>query len=375
MLGGEEAPAAMAAGWTARRLHDQGIDWANAHVQALRALSPDAQAAVLLELRPAGREVWELLDRLDADTQNRYWQAVNLYGLATELLPEGIERLLEHGRPWAAVDVLASAVHRGDQLDLQLTERVLQAAATSEQVEATVDAAWEVGQLLDALERSGLQFERLASLEFTFFALLDNVRVPTALETAVLSQPSLFVDLIRHVYRRADDADEDDVRPELASHAWQVLHELRRLPGSEEEGSLDGDALVTWVDHARQLLAAADRTDIGDEHIGQLLSNSFPDADGSWPATPVRELVERLRSDHFEDGLATGRFNAHGLTTRGPYDGGGPESAVAADLRQDATRLQLRWPRTSQLLRRLADDYENLAGRLDRQAERRADEP
>lgn len=375
MLGGEEALAAMAAGWAARRLQDEGLSWTHAQAQALRAFPPAAQAAVLLELRPAGTEVWELLDGLDADTRNRYWHVVNLYGLATELVTQGVERLLEHDRPWAAVDVLASAVHRGDGLDLELTERALQAAATSEQLEATIDAAWEVGQVLDALERSGLQLDRLASLEFTFFALLDSVRAPTALQTAVISQPSLFVDLVRRVYRRADDADEDDIRPELASHAWQVLHELRRLPGSDEEGRLDGAALVTWVEDARRLLAAADRTDIGDEHIGQLLSNSFPDADGSWPAIPVRELVERLRSEHFEDGLAGGRFSARGLTTRGSYDGGGQEHAIAADLRQDATRLQVRWSRTSQLLRRLADDYEDVAGRLDRQAERRADEP
>ena len=62
-----------------------------------------------------------------------------------------------------------------------MIERVLRAAAASEPFDAAGHAAWEVGQLLDALERAGLEPARLAGLEFTFFALLEDIRAPRAL--------------------------------------------------------------------------------------------------------------------------------------------------------------------------------------------------
>jgi hypothetical protein len=50
----------------------------------------------------------------------------------------------------AAVDVLASAPHDGTEIDLDVTERVRQAAAGSEQLDAVVHTAWEVDQLLES---------------------------------------------------------------------------------------------------------------------------------------------------------------------------------------------------------------------------------
>jgi hypothetical protein len=184
----------------------------------------------------------------------------------------------------------------------------------------------------------------------------------------------LFVDLVRHGYRRADDADVDDVRPELAAHAWQVLDGLRRLPGSDEHGHVNADALRTWVKRARELLAEADRVDVGDQTLGQFLANSPPGQDGVWPAEPVRDVIEASQSDELEEGLAIGRYNSRGTTVRDPYEGGASERELALRLRVDAARLDVRWSRTSRVLRRLADDYDADAERYDRDAERRSDE-
>ena len=117
------------------------------------------------------------------------------------------------------------------------------------------------------------------------------------------------------------------------------------------------------------MLAERDRADIGDEQIGQVLSGSPPGTDGAWPAEPVRELIEDIGSRELETGLHIGMTNSRGVTSRGIYDGGQQERELAARYRDWAKITASQWPRTSRVLRGLADDYERDARRMDLEAE------
>lgn len=66
-------------------------------------------------------------------------------------------------------------------------------------------------------------------------------------------------------------------------------------------------------------------------------------------------------------------MNSRGVTSRGVYDGGDQERPLAAQYRVWATAVEA-WPRTSRLLRELADDYERDARREDERAERDAND-
>lgn len=264
-------------------------------------------------------------------------------------------------------------MHDGGEVDVELADRALKAAAASEVFDASVHAGFEVGQVLDAMERSGAPIERLAAHEFAFFALLDLEREPSALGAAIADDPELFVSVVRHAYLRADGAEEPDVRTELAAHAWHVLEGLRRVPGTHEDG-VDGDALGKWVRLAREALATADRVDIGDECLGTLLARTPVQSGDLWPPVAVRTVIEEVRSSHLESGIENGHVKARGVTMRGVYDGGRQERDIASGLRRDAATLDVRWPRTARLLRSLAETYDGFAAHNDRQAQRSADE-
>lgn len=227
-LGTEGPRAALAAGWAAGELKRHGIGWAQDVLEGA-PLTVEARVALLLELAPDD-QAWDLVERQGEEVEARYWRSARPFALRTDLIERAVSRLLHFQRPRAAVDVLAGSVHDGQPVDAQLIEQVLVAAAQSEEVEVAVHAAWEVGQLLDALARQGIPAERLAGLEFTYFALVEDLRAPRALPVVLAEDPELFVKLVRHVYRREDGADESDVQPELANHAWQVLYGLRRCP-------------------------------------------------------------------------------------------------------------------------------------------------
>jgi hypothetical protein len=371
-LGDNGARGAMAAGWMAQRIRHAGAEWVHERLAVLPGLSVAAQSRFLLELEPTAA-VWEQVDRLDPDVQARYWRSLNPYALSAGDLAAGVERLLAAERPWAAVDVLAGSVHDGGPIDVGLADRALMAAAASELLDASVEPAYEVGQILDAMERSGAPIERLATHEFAFFALLDQERAPRALAAAVAEDPDFFVFLVRHAYLRADGAEEPDIRSELATHAWHVLEGLHRVPGGSGDG-VGADALRAWVRAARVGLAAADRADIGDECLGQLLARATAEPGDAWPPVAVREVLEEIASDRFESGLQQGHVKARGVTMRGVYDGGRQERGIAVGLRPDAAAMDARWGRTARMLRALADTYESFAAHEDRQAQHAADD-
>jgi hypothetical protein len=259
-----------------------------------------------------------------------------------------------------------------------LVEKMLRTAVNVDpKADPSADiSGYEIGVLLDYLERAEADIKTLVELEWAYFQALEHTRVPSALYLALADDPTFFVELVTRVYRgksqRRRNLDEHETA--LAHRAWEVLDSWRIPPGQRDDGTIDAEVLQAWVRQARLLLADADRADIGDEQIGQLLSGSLPGADGAWPAEAVRDLIETLGSKELESGLHVGRMNARGVTSRGPYDGGDQERSLTKTYRQWATDMKARWPRTARVLQQLADTYERDARRHDAEAELDASE-
>ena len=102
--------------------------------------------------------------------------------------------------------------------------------------------------------------------------------------------------------------------------------------------------------------------------IGKALAVSPPDPGGEWPSLPVRELIERLRSDDVALGLHVALRNQRGATNRSPTDGGDQERQLVATYREKSRNLSS-WPRTAAIFEGLAASYESDAALHDRSAE------
>ncbi len=108
---------------------------------------------------------------------------------------------------------------------------------------------------------------------------------------------------------------------------------------------------------------------IADQHIGQMLAYAPNDAeDNAWPARPVRDVLEEYASDEIEKGIHIARFNMRGVFTKAMYEGGRKERGFAAQYR-DWAQATTQWPRTSGMLRQIAEDWERHAEQADTLAE------
>jgi excisionase family DNA binding protein len=370
----------VAASWASRKLQDKGVAWL-LDVLARPETTPPARRNAIAHSVPSTSEFWDALAQVDAELRSTYWKGMRPWRLRLEDADRAARELLNHSRAWAAVDLLASIMHHPDgpsPVTAALVGEVLDAALVSDpNVEGRVQSlGYELGVLLDYLEAEGTDIETLARYEFVFFRLLEHHRQPRALFAVLSRDPARFVDLISRVYRGKNQPRRQlDKREEALAHrAWWVLHHWDDLPGRREDGTVDGEHLKQWVRNARLAFADTDRADIGDEQIGQVLAASPTGTDSIWPAEPVRDILETIGSLSMETGVHIGAVNKDlGATTRGVYDGGQQERTLAARYRQWAKQTAGSWPRTSRVLRGLAESYERQAQHEDAQAEVTAD--
>lgn len=376
----DTALATVAGSWAQRKLYEHGVPWLRTALSEPNAQSRPRRNALALRV-PETVEMWDALEDVDPALGDFYWQHMAGWRVSAADAERATRELLARDRPWVAVDLLSSNVRReGDEptsISRELVEDVLAATLDADPAQSRSQSlGYELGLLLDYLEESGTDPAVLVRYEFLFFRLLDHHRKPRALFASLAREPSLFVDLVQRIYRGKNEpkrqlSEHDQA---LAQQAWWVLaHWNDKFPGQRDDGTLDADGLRRWVDDVRLALAESDRSDIGDEQVGQVLARSPVGADGIWPAEPVRELIEAIGSESLVNGIHVGVVNSRGVTSRNPYDGGDQERALAAKYRDWQHRTAGTWRRTSRMLRGLAEGYELDAQREDARAELSAD--
>ena len=373
--------AEVAEAWATHTTRAEGLAWVRGSMA--RIDDSHAERRVLLALcTPATAELWAYLDE-DPFLAGQYWsRAVAIHLSDEENLEEAARRFLASGRPWQVIDLLAMHFHRQkeERIDVptDLIVQTLDAALESDADDRSVASslAYEVGVLLDQLDRHGVDTEIQVRFEWAFFRLLDHHRTPKALYAYLGDNPAAFVDLVSRVYRGKSERKRKQSPEDAqhAQHAWHVLDDWRQVPGAQADGSIDSERLNQWVREARNSLAELDRADIGDQLIGQVLAGSAVGDDGIWPAPEVRDVIETIGSREIESGLRIGRRNLRGVTSRGVYDGGDQERELVAQFAKWAKETSSQWPRTSRTLTELAESYEWEARRNDDDAAARQDE-
>ena len=217
---------------------------------------------------------------------------------------------MEHNQAWAAIELVGRGIHVAQRTEdgdptgpsAEVVKSVLSSACqqTANDEDLSSTTGYTLGELLDFLERSGVANNILARYEFAYFRLVEHYREARALSQALASDPSVFVELNKRVYRAQSEAPrnlDEDARV-FANQTWLVLKSWPGFPGRRPDGSLDAAAMLDWVRVARLRFLDADRGDIGDEVIRQAFAHSPTGDDGVWPAEPIRDLDR----DHRQSG-------------------------------------------------------------------------
>lgn len=350
--------------WVMRRLDDiQRAGWA-----------PVKLADFCLAL-PINLNTWEIVRGCGEEVDRAYWEQCYPYAIekdSGESIQYAIEKLLKHVR-FAAALQFAAGWHS------QVSTASLLAVLSSEPSKIYEECQRQPGQhlpfeieiIIKELEsRKEVSEEQVGQLEWTYLPLFEHTtRHPLVLHGLLSKDPSFFAEAVRWAFRPEDGSEPDDSTAELsvemqqarARLAYELLDSFHTVPGSNSAGALDEVALGGWVRSARKLCAALKRGAISDERLGNLLSYSPAGSDGVWPHPAVRDLIEEISSRHLEEGISIGVYNSRGVVTKSPGEGGGQERELSATYRTFSEATATQWPRTSALLRQIAEQYDREA--------------
>jgi hypothetical protein len=329
--------------------------------------SPEQKADCFRTL-PFGAATWADLANQESGVRDAYWQHAGYLGhgeVSADDRDHATAEFANHGRLATAIQFLGLYARGKQRLPqplfaLDLLERIGREESKEGEVHWGA-LAHEIGELLEiAASPPDAPIERIAKLEWLFLRLLEHHRPPKVLHAAMSRDPSLFVDVLKVVYKGTNEPKTGEVNENdqlLAGLGHDLLEEWAVLPGRGDDGTLDAAALNGWIDQAREFATSADRSGVADIHIGGLLAHAPADADGSWPLAAVRDVVERIGSETLERAIVRGIYNSRGVTSRAVGAGGEQERDLANKYYGYSVALADKWPRTSRLLKALGDGY------------------
>ena len=368
------------AGFINQEVRACGLDWAREKLASLASAWSPTQRAAFCVCLPFEAATWEIVEGMGQPVSREYWATVPPFHVDEVDMEVAARHLLECDRPHVAVDLLQLHLQSSKlpaTLIVETLESLLRCPET--EVDERRLSAHDVSELLDLASTSpDVDESRIAALEWGFLpALGRRQHTPRLLLRELARSPEFFAQVVALVFRAEGEESRELSEEEQArwTRAYELLESWRwrPLPGMPEDGVFDAEALRNWVVKAREILQADGRLAMCDHTIGQVLSGSPGGDDSIWPHPAVRDLIEELESDDFEQGLMIGLLNSEGATSRDPKEGGSREQSAADRYKQWARAVCHRWGRTAAMLRRMRDHYETRARREDQRAELRED--
>ena len=328
----------------------------------------------IILLAPFDSQTWDFVDALGNNFSEYYWQNVPIRPLRKQrkMLNFAVSRLLEAGRPRVSFILISLDL---SEISSKTLYRILSDAVLSnEHSLESYMREYEVRRAIKHLDQSGeISINEMAALEFQYLAFLEKEEAIPNIERQINDDPKIFAQAVAYAFKRSDDqedpqelmaADESQIKFKKGQ-AYRLLKQLKKIPGRDAQGKLNGELLIAWITAVRSLLKSWARSDVGDIEIGQFLANAPDGEDGVWPCEPVRDALEKTLNKNIGEGFRIGNFNLRGARLRARGDGGSQERDLAKQYDELAGALSFTHPKVARELRKIRDEYLAYAKRED----------
>ena len=209
----------------------------------------------------------------------------------------------------------------------------------------------------------------LFKVEWAYLRLLDRFQdaKPKLLETRLATQPDFFCDAIRLVYRskfeEKKDEEPDKQREAIVSNAWRLLHEWRRPPGLQEDGSFLAKEFESWLKCVKEQCIESGHLEVAMSTVGEVLLYCPPDPQGLWIVESAARALNTRDAKEMRNGFRTEVYNSRGAHWVDPT--GKPERELATHWREKAEAVEnASFGRFAATLRELAESYDREAERI-----------
>jgi len=358
---------ALVSGFIWRRYHLKGWEWCDDLDKS--DWTPE-QKGQFLACLPFTKETWDRASDWLQAHESEYWTrtGANAYQADGDLAI-AIEKLIEHGRPHAAINCLDRMRHAKQPIDSNQCVRALLAALSSSEPSYAMDG-YHIVELIKFLQAEPtVNQDDLFRVEWAYVPLLDRHRgaAPQLLESRLANDPEFFCEVIRLIYRsKKEDQPSREPTEEskaIATNAWRLLHEWKTPPGTQQDGKFSEERFTEWLQRVKEVCTESGHLEVALINIGEVLIHAPPDPDGLWIRRAVAAALNDREADDMRDGYRTGTYNSRGVHCVDPT--GKPERELAEQFRSKAEEIEnAGFQRFAVTLRGLADSYDREAERI-----------
>jgi hypothetical protein len=323
-----------------------------------------------LSYLPFTYETWKRSDELLRENESEYWSkaSVNPYQAEGDL-NLAIDKLVEHGRPNAAISCLYRILNDKQPLNIEQTVKALLAAVSSGEHANSMNV-YNTLEIIKTLQNDlNTNPDDLFQIEWAYLPLLDRHQdaSPKLLEHRLATDPNFFCEVIRLIYRSKYEENSDKEPTEqqkaIAANAYRLLREWRTPPGIQPDGTFSRDHFNKWLASIKEACSASGHLDVALSHVGNVLIHCPPDPDGLWIHHAATAVLNAKDSEKIRNGFRMGIFNSRGVHRVDPT--GKPEKELAAKYRQQANEVENHgYQRFAATIRDLADSYDREAKRI-----------
>lgn len=334
-----------------------------------------AQKAQLLSKLPFTQDAWNRAEKLLGAFEKEYWINVNAVPYDFEADSSfAIQKLIDVGRPRAAVDSLSRMIHSNKPFDSALAVRALLSADSSEESIHQL-YGYEVVEIIKAIQGDpSTDRNELLKVEWAYLQLLDEYSgtSPREINTRLAADPSFFCEVVSKVYRSKSETKTNKgvskVNQAVASNAFRLLNTWKTPPGTETDGGFSSTKLGTWLRKAKEFCAKSGRLDVAMNHVGQVLYYSPPDPDGLWIHKGAAKVLNSSDAGTLRLGFRNELINSRGAYWVDPT--GKPERELAKKYQEDAEAIEnAGFHRLARTLRQISSSYSSEAERARMQQE------
>lgn len=371
----EKKFAQFARGYILGSIKNRGNDWAVKKLEVAKEWEANKKAEILICL-PYNETTWNLVQQSGDEIERRYWLLCSPYSIDEKDLDKAVYKYLQYRMPYSAIELLA--LRKKNAKPSQIVEALRKSLEVSPKDNLPSNSfSYHISELFQILEDSNdIDEGELASLEWAYLPILDRYgHAPKLLHRELARNPNFFAEVISLVYNGENEETKEPTYEERqrASQGYALLKSWRTVPGIKEDNSVDRQELLDWVSNSLQVTLDLGRGTIGAQHVGEVLSASIVGDDGAWPHEAVRDVIEQFSNTNLETGFTLGVYNSRGVISKSSTEGGAQEKKVAERYNYYANITGARWPRTTALLRSIADKYSREAQQEDIRAELRED--
>jgi hypothetical protein len=327
----------------------------------------NTQVSQFLRYLPFTNETWDRVEKWLGNLQGDYWLKINVNPYqADNSLDIAIEKLIEYGRPNAAIDCLERMRSEKQPINLDLCIKALFSALSSSEPSNSMDP-YHVIELIKMLQETPeVSSDNLFSVEWAYLPLLDGhyEATPKSLENRLATDPEFFCELIHLIYRSKNSNvvtnKLSEKTEEIATNAYRLLSEWRTLPGMQENGRFNDAHFLTWLCSVKEICVESGHLEFAFMHIGQVLIHCPPDTNGLWINQTVANALNSRDAEDMRDGFHTGIYNSRGAHFVDPT--GKPELELAEQYWHKAEQIEnAGYQRFAVTLRSLSESYKREA--------------